>query len=146
MSRVGVAGFALAALLAAAPVGATGVALSDCNPPPEKERLAMQALAARLRDAVAKEKFRVLQDLLGDPLLVRLDGKKRNVRWEVIRDRFSDLFGPRVRQALAEGKVRKVGRHWVVGDRVVLMGLTQHGIACGLVVLAVFEEPPAGRR
>jgi hypothetical protein len=137
---------AAAAALALAPAraAATGSSLLDCHMPPDEARGAMAALARSLKEALARDDLRRLRALVSDPLLVRLDGKKRAVPWEVVRARYHDVFGPRVRAAVDAGKLRRVGSRFTLGDSVVFLGLHQHGKGCGLEVERVFEEPPPG--
>jgi hypothetical protein len=125
-----------------APASATGVALGDCRPPLGVEREAAKAFAGDLKKALATNDMRTLRDLLSDPLLVRLDGKKQTMSWAAVAARVQEVFGPRVREAVTAGKLTRVGRHWMLGDSVVFLGLVQHGAGCGMEVQRVFEEPP----
>jgi hypothetical protein len=135
---------AAAALLALVPipVQATGVALDSCRPAPREERRMMTALAGELKEALAKNDRRRLRSLLSDPVLVRLDGKKHAVNWKTVDERFDEVFGPRVRAAVNEGRLTLGRSGWKLGKSVVFLGLAQHGKGCGLEVFSVFEEPP----
>jgi len=144
-TAVWVAGIVGAFLMASGPVSvvrATGVALEGCHPGPDEERKMMTSFAGALKAALAKNDRRRLRDFLSDPVLVRLDGKKRSIHWETVNERFDDVFGPRVRAAVNEGRLTPGRRGWRLGKSVVFLGLAQHGKACGLEVFSVFEEPP----
>jgi hypothetical protein len=121
---------------------ATGVALSSCRPSPQDERKMMAGLAAELKTALAKDDKHQLHRLLSDPLLVRLDGRKRMVPWKTVAERYDAIFGPRVRAAVDEGRLTLGRGGWKLGKSVVFLGLAQHGNGCGLEVQSGFEEPP----
>lgn len=133
--------------LAIAPrsVLATGVALGGCHPAPEDELRMMRAFVGDLKAALEKNDRRRLRNFLSDPVLVRLDGKKQAIHWETVNQRFDEVFGPRVRAAVNEGRLAHGRRGWKIGKSVVYLGLAQHGVACGLEVFSVFEEPPPSR-
>jgi hypothetical protein len=124
-----------------APVRATGVALGDCKPSIEVERKAVTASANDLKDALAKDDMRTLRELLSDPVLGRLDGKKQTIHWPKVKARFQDVFGPRVREAVSAGRLARSGRNWMLGNSVVFLSLVQHGAGCGIEVSRVFEQP-----
>jgi len=136
----GVAAFLVA--LAPVSVHATGVALESCHPAPEQEREMVTGFAAALKAALAKNDRRRLRNFLSDPVLVRLDGRKQSIHWETVDERFDEVFGPRVRAAVDEGRLTHGRSGWKLGKSVVFLGLAQHGAACGLEVFSVFEEPP----
>jgi hypothetical protein len=129
-------------LVAAVSAFATGAAVFDCHPSLEIERKEMAALAKGLKEALSRNDRRRLRNMLSDPLLVRLDGKKQTVNWTTIEARYAELFGPRVRAAVDVGKLVRSGHGWTMGDGVVYLALHPHGKGCSLEVERVFEEPP----
>ena len=136
----GVTSFLMTAL--PIPVWATGVALQSCHPDPDEERRMMASFAAELKAVLSKNNRRRLRDLLSDPVLVRLDGRKQSVHWEIVDKRFDEVFGQRVRAAVNDGHLTHGRSGWKLGKSVVFLGLARHGAACGLEVFSVFEEPP----
>jgi len=105
----------------------------------------MVSFASALKVALAKNDRHRLRDFLSDPVLVRLDGKKQSVHWNTVDERFGDVFGPRVRTAVNEGRLTLGRGGWRLGKSVVFLGLRQHGKGCGLEVFSVFEQPPPSR-
>src|SRR5260370_28096802 len=135
-------GLAFAAAMVPVSVRATGVALFGCRPPPDEERKMMMSFASALKTALVKNDRRRLRSFLSDRVLVRLDGKKQSVHWKTVDERFDEVFGPRVRGAVNEGRLTLGRSGWKLGKSVVFLGLAQHGKGCGLEVMSVFEEPP----
>jgi hypothetical protein len=119
---------------------ATALAWYDCHAAADELQPRAEVIAQALKSAFAKNSRRQVRNLLTHPLVVRLDGKKRLMAWKEIDPRFEEVFGPRVREAITAGKLRRIGHTWVLGDKVVFIGFHQHGKGCKLEVDRVFED------
>ena len=129
------------ACILVASVPATALAY-DCHTPAAELQPGATLIAQNLKSAFAKNSRREVRSWLTDPVVVRLDGKKRLMTWKEIDPRFDEVFGPRVREAILAGKVRRVGYTWVLGDKAVFIAFHQHGKGCKLEVDRVFEDRP----
>jgi hypothetical protein len=135
MSRL----FGVCLLVASAPVTAFAY---DCHTAAAELQPGATLIAQDLKSAFAKNSRREVRVWLTDPLVVRLDGKKRLMAWKEIDPRFEEVFGARVREAIMAGQMRRVGYTWVLGDKAVFIAFHQHGKGCKLEVDRVFEDRP----
>lgn len=133
-------GICLLVLVASVP--ATAFAWYDCHVAAVELQPSANLIAQELKSAFAKNSRRQVRNLLIDPLVVRIDGKKRRMEWKEIDARYDEVFGPRVREAITAGNLRRVGYTWVLGDRAVFIGFHQHGKGCRLEIDRVFEDRP----
>ncbi len=129
--------------LLVASVPATALASLDCHTAAKELQPGAELIAQKLTAAVAKNNRRQVRALLTDPVVVRLGGKKRLMPWKEIDARFDEVFGPRVREAVTAGKLRRSGYTWVLGDKAVFIAFHQHGKECRLEIDRVFEDRPA---
>ena len=116
---------------------------SDCHVPAEELQSGATNIVRELKVAFAKNSRRRVRVWSTDPLVVRIDGKKRFMAWTDIDARFEEVFGPRVREAITEGRLRRVGYTWVLGDKAVFIGFHRYGKGCRLEIDHVFEDRPS---
>jgi hypothetical protein len=122
---------------------AAALASLDCHVPAKELQPGAALIAQKLASAFAKNSRGQVRALLTDPLVVRLGGKKRLMPWKEIDARFDEVFGPRVREAITAGTLRRSGYTWVLGDKAVFIGFHQHGKECRLEIDRVFEDRPS---